>query len=173
MAYTTPYTPTQPLGTDPAKDAPLDMREKEAMMVERIEDLFGTDFTDDPMEVTQFGHTGVVVSNGKVVYEAEYDAGNSGATKTIDIANGTTQKITMTANCVFTIATPPAGATIKLNIVQNGTGGWTFTFGGNVNYQSDIAPVLITTANTSSILQGYSNGTVIFLTSAGTGYSVS
>lgn len=172
MAYTTPYEPTQPEGSDPAKDAPLDMKRKESMMVERIEDLFDTDFTDDPMQIGRLGRG--IFLDGKLTYEAEYDAGNSGATKTLDfVANGTTQKITLTANCVITIPAAYAGATFKLNITQNATGNWTPTFSSNVKYQSNIAPVTIKTASTGTIYTGYYNGTVWWVSSGGTGFNVS
>lgn len=173
MTYSTPYDPTYP---DPATDlvsaAPTHMKTIEAMFVERMSTLMGVVFTDDPMVITKLG-IGVSVL-GKQTYEPTYDAGNSGSAKTLDwAANGTTQKLTLTASCTITAAVPPAGVTFKVNVVQNASGGWSLTWPANYNFQSNITPVVITTALSGTLWQGYSTGSVVYLSVAGTGFDVS
>lgn len=176
MAFTTPYEPTQPDGSDPAKDAPLDMRKKEAMMVERIESLFGTDFDDDPMEISQLGYgTNQAASiDNQLLYKNEYDAGNSGSSKTLDfVTNGPNQRLILTASCVLTIASPPAGASGVLRTIQNATGGWALTFPANWNTQANVPITVVTTALKATIYTWYSDGSVVYLGSFGTGFDVS
>jgi len=58
-----------------------------------------------------------------VGFEAEYDNGNSGASKTITLANGQKQKITLTANTTLTVAF--TGCTVgdyQIRLIQDATG---------------------------------------------------
>ena len=174
--YVNPYEPSEPQGSDPAKDAPADMRAKEAMMVERIEEFLGTDFTDDPMVITRIGANSNQAASvdAKLLYKTEYDAGNSGAAKTLDfVANGPNQKLTLTASCALTIATPPSGASGVLRVVQNATGGWTLTFPANWNTQANVPITVVTTAGKVTIYTWYSDGSVVYLGSFGTAFDVS
>lgn len=53
-----------------------------------------------------------------------YDNGNSGTAKTISLANGDSQLVTLTGNCTFTITNFAAGDYLSLHIVVDGTGGY-------------------------------------------------
>lgn len=63
-------------------------------------------------------------------FNGEYDNGNSGASKTIDFANGANQKITLDNNTTLTITTPAAAGHYQLRLIQDGTGGRTVTWAG-------------------------------------------
>ena len=56
-------------------------------------------------------------------FEAEYDNGNSGASKTITLTNGQKQKITLTANTTLTISfsSAPVGD-YQIRLIQDATG---------------------------------------------------
>jgi len=109
-----------------------------------------------------------------------YDAGNSGATKTIDWANGNVQKVVMTGNCTFSFSNPVAGATSKLYLIQDATGGRTHTWTGgglNIDWHGNSEPAWSTTANEVNIGlfdydgttwrgDGFVEGTISFLHSA-------
>jgi len=85
---------------------------------------------------------------------AIYDNGNSGATKTIDWANGNVQKVTMTDNCNFSFSNPVAGSTYKLYLIQDagGTNTHTWTGGGLViKWNKNTEPVWITTGDAVNI----------------------
>ncbi len=57
----------------------------------------------------------------------EYDAGNSGTTKTIDCSNGQNQKLTLTGTCSATLSNIYAGMTMKLRVITGSSYGLTFT----------------------------------------------
>jgi len=67
-----------------------------------------------------------------VLFESEYDAGNSGAAVSIDFTNGQKQKLTLTANATVTLTAPASDRVghFQLRIVQDGTGGRTLAFSG-------------------------------------------
>lgn len=90
---------------------------------------------------------------------AEYDAGNSGASLTVNFNNGVNQKITLTANCTFTFSNPLAGMTAKLKLIQDGTGSRTVTW-PTIKWAGGAAPTLTTTATTGTdIITLYYDGT--------------
>ena len=85
--------------------------------------------------------------------------GNSGTSKTISLASGTFQTVTLTGNCTFTMPTATAGKSFILIVVQDGTGGRTATF-TSVKWPSGSAPTITTTATTGrDILSFVSDGT--------------
>jgi hypothetical protein len=84
---------------------------------------------------------------GAVPGSAEFDAGTSGASKTIDWNNGVQQLCTLTASCTFTLTNPVAGRAYRLILIENGTGGWTPTFPSTVKWENNVAPTWVTTAN--------------------------
>lgn len=65
-----------------------------------------------------------------IYFEAEYDNGNSGTSKTISWANGQKQRITITANTTLTISPPPGIGMWQLLLKMNGTGGYAVTISG-------------------------------------------
>jgi hypothetical protein len=72
-------------------------------------------------------------------FEAEHDNGNSGAAATIDWNNGQQQKITLTANCTFTLTAPTVGSTgvFRLFVTDNGSGPYTITWPAGVTAFGD------------------------------------
>lgn len=93
---------------------------------------------------------------------AEYDAGNSGASKTIDFANGAQQKVTLTANTTLTISTPPQVGYYQLRLIQDATGSRTVTWSGLTSTRwlgSAAAPAINTTANKETLVSIYYDGT--------------
>jgi hypothetical protein len=81
--------------------------------------------------------------------ETYFDAGSSGAAKTIDLANGNVQKLTLTANCTITLTSPATGAfrSLLLYVFQDGTGSRTITWPGSVKWGTAGAPTLSTGAS--------------------------
>lgn len=80
--------------------------------------------------------------------ETFYDAGNSGATTTLNLANGNVQKITLTANCAFTLAPPTNGAyrSLMLFVFQDATGSRTVSWPASIHWGTAGVPVLSTSA---------------------------
>jgi hypothetical protein len=76
----------------------------------------------------------------------EHSAGNSGTALTIDWANGTTQYLTLTGNCTFTLSNPRAGERYVLFLIQDGTGSRTVTWPAAVQWVGGSAPTLSTVA---------------------------
>ena len=92
------------------------------------------------------------VSNGGG--ETYFDAGNSGASKTIDLADGNVQKLTLTAGCTITLTSPASGAmrSLTLLVFQDGTGSRTITWPGSVSWGASGAPTLTLTASKMDII---------------------
>lgn len=83
--------------------------------------------------------------------------GNSGTAKTISLASGTLQTVTMTGSCTFTMPTATAGKSFAL-IINTGAGSFTGTFTG-VKWPNGTAPTLTATASRWDILSFVSDGT--------------
>lgn len=80
--------------------------------------------------------------------------GNSGSSKTIDLANGNVQSLTLNANCTLTLtgATNGSACTLVLRLIQDGTGGRTVTWPGSVTWFNGVAPILQTGASAIDII---------------------
>ena len=79
----------------------------------------------------------------------------SGATDTISLTDGNVHNVTLTADCTFTFAAPPASGTsgsFTLFLNQDGTGSRTATWPGSVKWAGGTAPTLTTTASRTDIL---------------------
>ena len=78
----------------------------------------------------------------------------SGATETIDLANGNVHDITLTANCTFTFTAPAAGRARSFTLVlrQDGTGSRLATWPGSVVWSGGVAPTLATAASSVDVL---------------------
>ncbi len=98
---------------------------------------------------------GRVLVPGGIIFNSEYDAGNSGTSKTIDWANGNCQKLTMTGNCAITFTNAGVG-NYRLRLVQS-TGSHTITLTGYYTF-GGTAPILTTTAGATDILGVYYDG---------------
>jgi hypothetical protein len=111
----------------------------------------GTDYVTPTGAETLSGKSLTTI---KVASFSIYDAGNSGAAKTIDWTNGSVQKVTMTDNCTFTFNNPVAGSTYKLYLIQDagGTNTHTWTGGGLViKWNDSTQPTWNTTGNAVNI----------------------
>jgi len=95
-----------------------------------------------------------------ITFDAEYDNGNSGSSKTINWNNGQKQKITLTDNCTFTFTAPTSGIGVfRLKLIQDGTGSRTVTWPANVKWPNSTPPTLTTTANAYDIIAFDYDGT--------------
>lgn len=104
--------------------------------------------------------------------ETYFDAGNSGAAITLNLANGNVQKLTLTNNCTVTLASPASGAyrSLLLYIFQDGTGSRTITWPGSVSWGTAGAPTLSTAATKmDKILLDTVDGGTTWYGSAGPG----
>jgi hypothetical protein len=81
--------------------------------------------------------------------ETFFDAGNSGASITLDLTNGNVQKLTLTGNCTITLTSPASGAfrSLLLYVFQDGTGSRTITWPASVKWGIAGAPTLSTGAS--------------------------
>lgn len=105
-------------------------------------------------------HKGKKVFEGTVVFSAEYDNGNSGATPTVDWNRGQKQKITMdTASVTFAFTAPAGPCNILLRVVQDGNGNRTATWPATVKWPGGTAPTLSSAPNAIDIVSFYFNGT--------------
>lgn len=96
-------------------------------------------------------------------FYAEYDNGNSGASKTITLTNGQNQKVTLTANTTLTISFSGAGVGhYQLKLIQDGTGSRTVSWSGLSGSRwlgATSAPAINTTASSETIVNIYYDGT--------------
>jgi hypothetical protein len=116
------------------------------------------------MATTIDGTTGVSTSNlvlSGYYTESVVAIGNSGTTKTLSLASGTFQTVTLTGNCTFTMPTATAGQSFILIVSQDATGSRTATFTG-VKFPGGIAPTITITASAIDILTFVANGTSWF-----------
>ena len=121
---------------------------------------------------TTGGGTGFVTVNdgGK---ETVSTVAASGATETLDLADGNVHDLTLTADCTLTFAgaTAGVGCSFTLLLRQDGTGGWTATWPGSVVWPGGTAPTLDETASTVAILTFFTldGGTVWYGFPTGSG----
>jgi hypothetical protein len=120
------------------------------------------------MATTISGTTGVATSNITLTgfyTESVVAIGSSGTTKTLSLASGTFQTVTLTGNCTFTMPTVTAGQSFILIVSQDATGGRTATFTG-VKWPAGTAPTITATASALDIISFLSNGTNWYGTAA-------
>ena len=103
-------------------------------------------------------------------YTEETNVANSGATYTIDLANGTVQFITLTDDCTFTFPTATAGKSFSLFLIQDGTGSRTVTWPASVKWPYSLDPTLTTTATKVDRFTFTADGTNWYGASAGQSY---
>ena len=145
-----------------------------ANLASAVTDETGTSglvFQDSPIFTTQITSP-TAVFTGASNTNKEYTA-NSGASITLDPANGLYQTITLTANTTITLTTVPSSTTareIKLRLVQDGTGGRTVAW-SNITFATGSVPVVPTAANSSTYISidGTNNAWIGF---SGSNYSV-
>lgn len=84
------------------------------------------------------------------VHEKYHDAGNSGSAITLDLNNGSTQKLTLTAACTLAFSnTPTSGKAygFTLLIAQDATGSRVVTWPSSVKWSNGTMFTLSTLAN--------------------------
>lgn len=114
------------------------------------------------MATTVDGTTGISTSNlvlSGYYTESVVAIGNSGTTKTLSLASGTFQTVTLTGNCTFTMPTATAGQSFILIVSQDATGGRTATF-TSVKWPGGTAPTITATASAVDIISFVANGSV-------------
>ena len=89
--------------------------------------------------------------------EATVAIGNSGTSKTISLANGTFQTVTLTGSCTFTMPTATAGQSFILKILT-GAGSFTATF-TSVKWPGGTAPTITATASKYDLVSFIADGT--------------
>lgn len=92
-------------------------------------------------------------------YTEESVIANTGTTYTIDLANGTVQILTLTANCTYTFPTPSAGKSFTLFQKQDGTGSRTVTWDSNVKWPGSINPAITSIASKMDVFSFIADGT--------------
>ena len=98
-----------------------------------------------------------------IVFPAQYDAGSSGAAKTIDFANGQKQKLLLTGNCTVSLSFPGVGA-FQIILTQDGTGNRSVTWSGVTLYvDSPTAPEINTAAGGATLVSVFYDGANVWL----------
>lgn len=83
----------------------------------------------------------------KKVVETAVALGNSGTSKTIDLANGTVYTSTLTGNCTFTVSNPGGVSSFSLLLTNDGTAGRTVAWaGGSFRFPGGASSLTRTTA---------------------------
>ena len=153
MAYVHPFDTSTPAGSAPA-NVDDDLRELKAGINERFNDVFGFDFeTDDPLEPTKIGPA--LSIQGAQIGTAIFNAGNSGASKTINWNDGDQQLLTVNANTTLSFSNIVAGRNYILYLLQDGTGNRTITLPSTVRASNNLTFSLSgvsTTANRLTIV---------------------
>jgi hypothetical protein len=109
------------------------------------------------------GYIKDVYVNDVLVYDKEYQNGNSGGAKTITWANGNKQAITLTGTpSVLTFLPPDGVCNLLLKVTQGSGGSKTATWPGIVKWPSATAPTLSTTAGYIDIMSFYFDGTYYY-----------
>ena len=109
--------------------------------------IVGTSDTQTLTNKTFTGYTETVVT------------ANTTTAYTINIANGTVQKLTLTGNCTYTFPTATAGQSFLLYQLQDATGGRTVTWPAAVKWPSGTSPTLTSTASKADVFAFTADGT--------------
>lgn len=89
--------------------------------------------------------------------ETLYSA-NTGTAITVDLANGTVQKLTLTGNATITMPTATAGKSFVIMLKQDATGSRSVTW-STVVWPAGTAPTITGTANKMDMYSFFSDGT--------------
>jgi hypothetical protein len=109
------------------------------------------------------GATGPTGSTGATgpLFDALYDAGTSGATKTITWSNGHIQKLELDQSTTLTFASPVVGAVYSL-LIKQGTGGSKLVTWPTVTWNKGAAPTLQTAAGSVDVISFIWDGSVYY-----------
>ena len=93
----------------------------------------------------------------------EVNAGNSGASKTIDWNDGLCQYVSLTANCAFTFTAPPFHTRVQLRVIQ-GSSNYSATWDSGIHFTASgttgLAPSFPATSGYYTMLSWYWNGSI-------------
>lgn len=95
-------------------------------------------------------------------FDAEYDNGDSGTSKTIDFGVGNKQKLTLTGDCTLTFTNPSGPCNLVLKLVQDATGGRLVTWDADCKWVAGTPPTLSTGAGDIDIVTFYFDGTYYY-----------
>lgn len=116
--------------------------------------------TSDTQTLTNKTLTSPTVTTGTFTgYTETVVTANTTTAYTINIANGTVQKLTLTGNCTYTFPTATAGQSFVLYQLQDATGSRTVTWPAAVKWPSGTAPTLTSTASKADIFAFTADGT--------------
>ena len=121
--------------------------------------------TTDTQTLTNKTLTNPTITN----YTETLYSANTGTAITVDLANGTVQKLTLTGNATITMPTATAGKSFVMILAQDGTGSRTVTW-STVVWPSATAPTVTSTASKRDIFSFFSDGTSWFGTTIGQNY---
>ena len=94
-----------------------------------------------------------------VVFQAEYDNGNSGTSVNVDWRDGQKHFLTLTDNTTITFDNPFGTCNLSLRVKQDATGGRSITWPVNVKWPGGVAPTITSTSNAVDIISFYYDGT--------------
>ena len=124
-----------------------------------------------------FGTTPTLSNPTVTNYTETLYAASKSTDSSLDLANGTVQRITVTNNITLYLPTPGAGKSFVLMLKQDATGGRSVIISAAsvappaLYWPNGVAPTLPTTANCVCILSFFSDGTNWYGTVGGTGYA--
>lgn len=99
--------------------------------------------------------------NAEIAWDRLHTVAASGATETLDLADGDTFDVTLTADCTITLAGATSGRSSTMTVVtrQDGTGGRDITWPGSVDWLVTPAPDTTPLAVNVYVLWSFDGGT--------------
>lgn len=95
---------------------------------------------------------------------------NTSAAITVSLANGTIQKLTLTANSTITMPTAAAGKSFVIMLVQDATGSRSVTW-STVKWPAGTAPTITSTASKQDVFSFFSDGANWYGSTLGQNYT--
>lgn len=96
--------------------------------------------------------------NETASFDAEFDNGNSSTADTIDWGVGNKQKSTLTGDVTYTFTDPAGACNLVFRTVQDGTGGRSITWDGDVDWAAGVAPASSSGAADVDVYNFYYDG---------------
>jgi DNA-binding FrmR family transcriptional regulator len=119
-------------------------------------------FAKKTMDATLNANDNMITNIKRVSFNSEYDNGNSGYEKTIDLSAGQHQKITLTLNCSIHFINPAVGL-YTLKVIQDDTGGRTIDLYGDFKWEGGDMYPYSTTPNAEDLVYIYYDGSTYYL----------
>lgn len=103
-----------------------------------------------------------------------FSVGNVNSNTSLNLNNSCIQHLTLTGGTpVLTLTNPLSGAVYVIKVLQNGTGGFTYTFAagtGVIKWPGAVTPTPTTAANKQDIYSFYFDGTDFYGVQSGANY---